>query len=468
MSGREWMVAAGLLLASCSGGGGGDPTTQTIIDRSGVYIDTISGFGSVIVGGVRFETDRATIQVDDRVESEQALRVGQRVVILGQLDPGGESGTATSIVTDPVLKGVVQTVDAVSGRLSLLNTDVRIDADTLISPEIVGGLPSIIVGDRLEIHGARDASGLVLATRIDQAEDSELEVFGLITTVDTVTERIEIGSLSIGYGDAELLGFQGAPAVGDALEAEGESFDGVLLVAQRLERESADLFDSDDEGIEIEIGGAISRFTSATDFSIGQTRITTETATEYEGGAAADLREGVSIAVEGRVNGLGVLVAEEVAFRRSSDFKVEAVVEAVNGGDQQLTVLGLLVSLGSTTQLVDESDAELREFSLDDIAVGDFVEIRGVQGTDTVSANLVKRKSAEDTLKLEGRVTEIAQPDIRILGTTIQTNAATEFEVNDQGLEGADFFEMLSIGDRIEVEGQSPTAGILVAGKVEG
>ncbi|MGB5589253.1 MAG: hypothetical protein WBN78_15930, partial [Gammaproteobacteria bacterium] len=59
-----------LLLAACGGGGGSsappavNPPPTNGIDRGGIAVGPIDGFGSVIVNGVRFDTSEATFTVN--------------------------------------------------------------------------------------------------------------------------------------------------------------------------------------------------------------------------------------------------------------------------------------------------------------------------------------------------------------------------------------------------------------------
>jgi hypothetical protein len=92
--GRMLAALAASMIAACGGGGGSEPVAG--IDRGGVTIaqGPISGFGSVILNGVRYSTSGATITVDDQPGTESDLRVGQVVRVEGTVDAGGTTGTA--------------------------------------------------------------------------------------------------------------------------------------------------------------------------------------------------------------------------------------------------------------------------------------------------------------------------------------------------------------------------------------
>src|SRR5436189_6062435 len=82
------LAAAAALLAGC--GGGGDTGTSSVpagssgANTSSFAAGAISGFGSVIVNGVRFDDSAARIADDDgRVADSSALKLGMRVEIDG-------------------------------------------------------------------------------------------------------------------------------------------------------------------------------------------------------------------------------------------------------------------------------------------------------------------------------------------------------------------------------------------------
>jgi hypothetical protein len=59
---REWLLAALAALAGCGGVDSGGTGTG---DHSTLALGTITGFGSIIVNGVRFDESQAFIDDDD-------------------------------------------------------------------------------------------------------------------------------------------------------------------------------------------------------------------------------------------------------------------------------------------------------------------------------------------------------------------------------------------------------------------
>ncbi|MFO7857505.1 MAG: hypothetical protein R6V11_01125, partial [Ectothiorhodospiraceae bacterium] len=71
------VLAAGSLPA-CGGGGGSDTSNTTPLSTT--TVGTLTGFGSIYVNGVRFDTSRATYEVDgSEAFDDSALGVGMKV-----------------------------------------------------------------------------------------------------------------------------------------------------------------------------------------------------------------------------------------------------------------------------------------------------------------------------------------------------------------------------------------------------
>ena len=92
-------------LAGCGGGGDGSASTSSGAITS---VGTISGFGSIYVNGVKFETDNASYEVDDEtVYSDDDLAVGMKVRVEGTVNPDGITGTANSVYYDDDVEGPI-------------------------------------------------------------------------------------------------------------------------------------------------------------------------------------------------------------------------------------------------------------------------------------------------------------------------------------------------------------------------
>lgn len=451
-----WVATLGAVMVVACGGGGSGSNATAGIDRGGVVTSgTITGFGSVHVNGVRYVTSGATFVVDDQPGDESDLRVGQVVRIEGKLDANGTTGTATRVVFDDEVEGPVQAIDTANATLVVLGRTVQVGPETSFDDSIVPrSLDGIAVGDRVEVSGFPASDGTVNATRIERKSvQGSYEIKGTVASLDVNARRFTLGALTVSYESAQLSGFSsGQPANGDTVEAIG-TLDGTgMLVASRIEKESVSGGSSDDDA---DYEGLITRFVSATDFDVDGQRVTTNSGTSYEGGSAGDLALDVSVEVEGGFNTAGAIVATKVQFRRAGELEIAAPVDSVNVATGSLVVLGVTIRTNSLTRFEDHSTAEVVRFSLANIGVGDYVEVRAYADGNGYMATLVERDDPEGgTVELEGVAQSIAAPGFTVNGVAVTTDGNTEFRDNNgESISSAAFFVGAASGQPVKVRG---------------
>ncbi len=442
------------------GGASFSPPAATTIVSHG----TITGFGSVIVNGVRFDTSSATITVDGSPGTESDLEVGQVVTVRGTLDDNVTTGSANSVDFDDAVEGPISAIDATAGTLTVLGQIVLVDADTSfddsVSPASLDGLK---VGDIVEVTGFLLADGSISATRIElKAAGGELEVTGVVSNVSATT--FEINSLVVDYSAAMLEDFpDGTPENGQLVEAKGNALGGSgELLASRVEFKGNNL--DGDDGDRFEVEGFITRFVSATDFDVEGLPVTTNAQTVFENGTSADLALNRKVEVEGNIDASGVLVAEKIEFKQAGIIRIESLVEDVQAS--QLTILGIVVNVNVSTRIEDKSSAKLKPFNVADINVGDFGEIRGFEGGGGIVATRLEREDFDGEVALRGFVEAVNDPNFAILGVTIQTNGATEFQdANDVQITASNFFGQAQ-DSLVEAKGVLSN-GMIIADEVE-
>lgn len=133
------------LLLAC--GGGSQVAGGVGSGGSGLAEGTVTGFGSVIVDGVRYDDSGAQISVEDEAGQKQttALALGQRVRLT--LDAAGK---AASIEVLPQLMGPV-TATAQGEWLRVAGQWVRVESGTvLVEHDSAGQIP---LGAEVEVHG---------------------------------------------------------------------------------------------------------------------------------------------------------------------------------------------------------------------------------------------------------------------------------------------------------------------------
>lgn len=472
-------LVAALALAACGGGGDsgsiapppddGDDTGG--IDRSGLRVlGTVSGFGSVIVDGLRLDTAGASIEIDDAPGTESDLAAGEVVYVAGEVDDDGNA-TALTLVSDDLLRGPVESIDLAAETFVVLGQTVDVEVDTAFGDDIGNnGIEGLSTGNHVEVDGFFAPDGTVVATRLEFDDGDDLQVAGFLSSLDEGTATFSIGRLVVDYAGAVLDDFDGAPlADGQLVEVEGNALGGAgELIATEVELLPDDLGANDDDRAEIK--GIVTAVISGEEFEVNGIAVTTDTATVYEDGTASDLVAGAAVEVSAVAEAGGVLRATRVEFEGEKIVEIDATVEAVDAAAGSLELLGITVLVEDGTRFEDDSDLGLRRFSLDDIAVGDYLEIGGAESgaaDDEVTAALIKRDDdGDEEVELRARVQSLAEPDFVLLGVTVRTNAQTEFEGDDDAaLSPAEFFAAAE-GRIVEVEG-TWDGSVLTAGEVE-
>lgn len=445
---RNFLAAlACAAMAACGGGGsagsgaaggGGGGGGAAAADQNVVVTGAITGFGSVFVNGQRYDTSGAVIRKDGEMITQQGLRVGQMVTVQGRRDSSGR-GFASSIHQDDNLEGPISSIDTAAQTFVVLAHTVRITPETSfddsITPMSIAGLA---VGMQVEVSGMPNASGDIIATRIEKRQPgvTRLEILGRVSQLDTTARRFRIDNLVVDYSAATLsdLGSAGL-ANGQQVEVKGNSLNAAgELQATRVELRNTERHDSS-SAFRREVEGLITRFVSATDFDVAGRAVTTTASTVYEGGTAADLALNVKVEAEGSINDSGVLVAVKVEFKRSGNAGVEARVDAVNadaaGTGGTITVLGVTVTIDMNTRVEDKSDARIEMFRVNNIAVGDYVRVRGTEtGPLALTASRLERRRppSTDEAWVRGTVRNLARPNLTVLGVPVVTTAGTRFE----------------------------------------
>ena len=172
------VTAVALLVAGCGGGGGGatdggttsNPPPATGSTKTTFVTGAIAGFGSVIVNGVRYDTDSAQVSIEDKPATAAELKVGEVIHLTAEVDAQGVA-RAKSITQDHLIQGAVQAVDTVAGTLTIAGQVITVDNETMFDDSIpTRTLAGIAVGDLIEVHGFAAAGGTARATRIEKAE----------------------------------------------------------------------------------------------------------------------------------------------------------------------------------------------------------------------------------------------------------------------------------------------------------
>ena len=476
--------ALALILAACGGGGGGGGGDSVAVSsppptggggggiggsgQSTTSSGTIDGFGSIFVNGVRFNTDDAEVIVNGEVRGEEALRLGMVVLVSGEVDDDGVTGTAQRVLYDNELKGPISAIqtasDGNSKLLTVLGVNVIVEKAGTVFDDVT--FDTLAVSDLVEISGFSGRGSSLRATRVEResrfvAGQSQIQVRGTVGTVSA--KAFILGDLTVDFSAADLQRFpDNAIAEGQLVKVRG-TLDGTVITASRIEfdRGTSGRFE---QGEIVRVQGAITRFASVGSFRVGGVDVDARDAVLRP----ADLRlgNGAVVQIEGTWNG-NTLVARRIESRRGR-IKVEAPVSAVDVNNLTVTLQLLpgtvTVQLDTRTRL-DDDTKRVGNFTLADIFPGDFLEVEAFLDGDTLFATTIDRDDNDDHV-LQGPVQSFNPgADITILGLTYSTSGAEFKNRGDGRITSELFYSSLQVGDLVKIKDEEVVNG--VADKVE-
>jgi hypothetical protein len=466
--------------------GGGDQLAGGGIGGTGITYGTVTGFGSIFVNGVEFDTTGATRYVDDMssvsngMDDATMLDQGMVVTVAGTINADGVTGVATSVRYDEVVEGPVSTVSAENADMTAKTFEVF---DTTV---IAGRYSTVYVNtdylsldvDRIaEVSGFFDAAGNLRATRI---EDHGISVPGAVVQLKgTVSgfngvDTFMLGSIAVSYdGTTVFSDLPGSVTDGQYVEVAGLLNPPATIRAVRIGLESSGLTGSGAVSLE----GIVTDYISTADFRVSGQRVDASAAGFIPVQLATGIRNDQRIEVEGQLTA-GILYATQVE-QRSGDVILAGRVTSTNisAGTFLLEVVSgqsaIAVSIDSRTQLEDDRGG-IKPFTLVDLNAGDEVIMEGyVEGSGAVIVSQLERRVLEK-FELKGPVDfatgNALAGSISILGVTMQTDHLTEFEdANDNFFPngGDDFFIRVLPGDLIRVDDEVPVDGIADAAEFE-
>ncbi|TDM09460.1 MAG: hypothetical protein C4K60_09410 [Ideonella sp. MAG2] len=395
LRGRAWPLAlmgvGACLVAACGGGGveGGGTGAEPPAYANG----PISGFGSIIVGGVRYDDSVATVRFDDDTgrNNSSDLRLGMVVTIDGKnLDRTLGTGVANSVVVSSELLGPVSATAVATGELTVLGQAVKVTTSTVFDDRLVGGHSAITVGSVVEVYAVYDpTTGAYTASRIEpKSMASSYTVRGVVSANNTAQRTFRIGTATFTYA-------AGAAPTGLA--------DGVLIrvkVGTSKDGNGYWVVSASDtsrpklgDGVEVDVEGVIASYSSNANFSVNGITVNGSSAVISPSGAT--LAAGVRIEAEGKMSG-GVLVASKVEVKKrespggddddgggddsSKEYEIKSTVQSVDTAAKTFVVKAGL-------QKVNYAQASFKDGTAADLKVGAKVEVKGRISSDGTVVN---------------------------------------------------------------------------------
>ena len=388
------LLGGAMALAGCGGGGGGGLAGVSSGGTGSFSSGPITGFGSIIVGGIRFDdsTARTILDVDDDNKDLRGnLKLGMMVKVKGK-PINALRAEAETIEVRSELLGPIDSIPSPQNTpptLMVLGQTVQITATTIFE-EGLTGLAALVVGDIVEVHGFVDPlTNRLTATRVERKLLINVKAFklqGTLSALDTTAQTFKIGTLTIGFappvdiptslvlanGLLARVRLATTPATGTRKAIKIRAVEAEIEVEDRNEAE---------------IEGTITAFTSTSKFSVNGQPVDASSAVFSNGTAGIVL--GARVEVEGSLV-KGVLVAKKVELKDEKDehdplkFELHGTISGLNTTAKTFVLRGITVNYSAT------SDIRPAGKTVANLVNGVSVEVKGVASTDGTKVNATR------------------------------------------------------------------------------
>lgn len=379
------VAAAAAVLVACGGGGGGTPSagaaagTGSAVTRAS-FSGPITGFGSIIVNGVRIDDSSAQITLDDdNSGADTDLKLGMIVQVEGEKDASGVTGKATSISTRSFVQGPISAAPA-GNQFTILGTTVTVSANTLY--EGVSGFSGLAANDTVEVHGIANGSGGVDATRVEKKSTADVRLTG---TVQNVTaSSFQINGITVQYQASNLFDLPNGLTNGMLVRVKGTASGATTAVASKVRQ--VRLTPEARESQEMELKGIVTRFVSSADFDVNGQAVTLAAGAKVSGTVALNARVGV----DGKVTN-GVLVAKDVEVEdetRENEYEFHTLIANLDTTAKTFTVRNGAITVRWDDATSFDTSLPQREGSLGNSVK---VDVKGKMSGGVLLATRIKR-----------------------------------------------------------------------------
>ena len=386
----------GLLAGGCGGGtdvaGVGTGGTGQI--ASSFTTGSISGFGSVIVNGIRYDDTAARILDDGgRTRAASQLAIGMVVEIEGRADESAGTGSADTVRVVSGLRGPIASIDGANRRFTVLGVVVQTGTATAFPAG--GGFAGLAIGASVEVFGFPDdttgvlRASLVLA-RSSADSDPPLQLRGTIASFVSGGSTFKIGPLTIDY---RLATIENLPSGGlrNGLAVRLEGTRAVVGDTWRPDRLVVLTQTAGSDGRVARIEGTISAYESVSRFLVAGLPVDASGATFSGGVTVAGLRNGLRVRVLGTVSNARI-AARTLQLRDDDDVSGQLDDEVEFKGTiirfTRLADFAVRDSAGRVFLVEATAATAIEDGTAADVKVGATVEVKGRRGAVVVATKL--------------------------------------------------------------------------------
>ena len=399
-------------LTACGGGGGGDQSAQPGTGGTGSYASgSISGFGSVIINGIRYDDSAAdVIDDDDDSLSRNDLKLGMTIEVEG----GAVTAASTTGGLGRAVASAIRVVNEFKGPFgnvsgndfTMLGQNMKVDAGTIFegATDLADAVSKqLSTCPFAEVYGYYNAGDQTYTATRFACDDSatEYRLFGPVSNVNNTTFRIH--ALLVNYNSPVLDGqtLNDGNMVRVRLSAGSYNDASPAGTATRItvrNRQAPDTSKAEVEGLitgRTESSGTVS-------FSVNGLPVQVGSSTQLEDGLnLAQLQNGVRVEVEGRIVD-GVLLAREIELEDDDDLRTQAekqefvglisAAQRVSGGGS----FTLTTSGGRVYNVTYVDSALDDDITSSQISNGNRVEVKGTVDADGASISALEIDTEDD------------------------------------------------------------------------
>jgi len=188
------LLAASGLLTACGGGGGGSASVSP--STGNLSSGTISGLGSIIVNGVRYETVGANVL--DADDGSTAITTPLRIGMTVSVEQNGTDPVTLRPIAGKILvqSGIQGVASYVGNSLTVAGLPVTTDTSTILL-DANGLVTNLAALNNLnvEVYGLPQADGSYLATLVEAELGSHpVQVVGTVQSINTSAKTLVLGT----------------------------------------------------------------------------------------------------------------------------------------------------------------------------------------------------------------------------------------------------------------------------------
>ncbi len=365
-------------------GGSGVILAEGGIGGSGVVMGSITGFGSVYVNGVKYDTSNTQFYRDGKLARQDDFSLGENIEMTGSVDALTGTGVADKISYDVDIKGIVTVVSSDNHSLRIMGQDIETTSLTVLNG--FEQLQDLTIDNYMEVSGSRNSEGVLIASSIKLIapffidNSSSIAIEGEITRVNEDLKMILVQDTIIDYSAiVSLNSAENEPKVGQYVEVESALNyiqDKILIASSVHSEKSYQHFETDTL---LAVKGLVTDFDLdfPSHFRVAGQPVVITDETKLVTGELDDIFLDIILSVEGLVNASGELVASTIIVSPLIQEKQSGIIESID--NNKIRLEGKDIIIDTSTLLIDQSSQKREDIKIADLLVGTHIEVIWVE-----------------------------------------------------------------------------------------